>query len=163
MWVHSYVQLSLYHFAVAGMSQSRVGGFHKNMWDWENIWCARVHDSLIAVAEPPSQRSSRGPSPVNEQSYDALEGQFSPGQGKTASFQATPFSHFFIFLPGWAFHSLFLLPSRLKPFHSLFHLSSRLSLSFTFSSSFRAEPFIHFHLPSRLSLSFTFIFLPLPG
>lgn len=31
------------------------------------------------VSEPPSQRSSRGPSPVNEQSYDALEGQFSPG------------------------------------------------------------------------------------
>ena len=76
--------------------------------------CARTFGvlmSMIAVAEPPSQRSSRGPSPVNEQSYDALEGQFSPGQGKTAAFQATPFIHFhlpsrlslsfaFIFLPG---------------------------------------------------------------
>ncbi|XP_076459524.1 protein transport protein Sec24A-like isoform X2 [Babylonia areolata] len=33
-------------------------------------------------SEPPSQKSSRGPSPVNEWSYDALEQQFSPGQGQ---------------------------------------------------------------------------------
>ncbi|XP_076437651.1 protein transport protein Sec24A-like isoform X2 [Babylonia areolata] len=35
----------------------------------------------LGLLKPPSQRSSRDPSPVNEQSYDALEGQFSPGQG----------------------------------------------------------------------------------
>ncbi|XP_070186969.1 protein transport protein Sec24A-like isoform X2 [Littorina saxatilis] len=37
------------------------------------------------LIKPPSQRSSRGPSPVNEQSIDALEGQFSPGQATPTS------------------------------------------------------------------------------
>ncbi|KAL8573166.1 hypothetical protein ACOMHN_036151 [Nucella lapillus] len=35
-------------------------------------------------SEPPSQRSSRDPSPVNEQTFDAMEGQFSPSQGASS-------------------------------------------------------------------------------
>ena len=32
----------------------------------------------LFIPEPPSQKSSRAPSPVSGQKYDALEGQFSP-------------------------------------------------------------------------------------
>ncbi|XP_013073220.2 protein transport protein Sec24A-like isoform X1 [Biomphalaria glabrata] len=35
-------------------------------------------------SEPPSERSSRGPSPISGYSMDALEGQFSPGQGASS-------------------------------------------------------------------------------